>query len=396
MLLALLVAGHLLDGGPKVQWTAPPACPTGAEVEARVRAALRGGSGVGLEADGVVTAPDGENGSWHLELTLRHPDGSTGHRRLTAPRCDDLGALAAFVIAVAASQEAADGAGKKPDESHLPRGGSRSEEADAPAEMSPTSEPEAAAIEAEGLAENPTRGPDEARETTGSASDDDRGSAIPLPPPPVAASGQSLSVAPKLSPTTPPPPSRASPTTPARSPRDRTTQFWASVEGAFAAGALPRVTGGVQGVVGPRWRFVELGIGASHWFARTLEEETVAASVQLTAGSVLVRGVVPTGRVTWGPEVALEVGGLRGEGVRGRSLRVAWNVWSAIALGATMAVSLDRARRWAFVARADLVAPFQRWTFRLDPVQVDRTGRIGVRAGVGVRVTLPPPRLQPR
>jgi len=328
MLLALLAANSLANG-PSLTWTAPPQCPSTAEVEARVRAEVPEGAGSGLEVTGVVTV-DESQGLFRLALVLHHPDGSTGRRHLEAARCEDLSALAAFVIAVAASSTEAS-------EVH--------DEAEEPAESEAQVVPTAPA----------TR---EASAPSPSSSEED------VAPPPRASAEP-----------------RGGPATAAH--------FWASIEGALSVGALPRLTGGLLGTLGVRFRFIELGLGASHWFARRLEGEDAAATVQLTAGSLQVRGLIPARRLTWGPELALELGGLRAEGVEGTALVVEWNLWSALVAGLALAVDLDRAKRWAFVVRADAVVPFQRWVFFIDPQELGRTTPVGFRAALGIHVTLP-------
>lgn len=108
-MLAALIVAVLAQAPPEpglgLRWEAPPGCPTGEEVRARV-ARLVGEEAVlktRLVARGVVRA---DAGAWALDLELAGETGG-GRRALRSGRCEGLLGAAALVIAIAVDPQAA-------------------------------------------------------------------------------------------------------------------------------------------------------------------------------------------------------------------------------------------------------------------------------------------------
>lgn len=91
---------HAADERLRLRWTAPPECPSEADVHA---AALRGvdpaASGGVLEADAVVVATKAGS-AWRLELVTRR-GGRTGERAIEASTCQGVADAAAVLLAIA-------------------------------------------------------------------------------------------------------------------------------------------------------------------------------------------------------------------------------------------------------------------------------------------------------
>jgi hypothetical protein len=110
------VPGSAADAdGVSLEWTAPPECPSGDSVRARVLALV--GPGAGVQATVEVTRAAaglscdarslGGCGQYHVALRVRVA-GSIGERALEAPTCDVAAESAAVVLALSAASMRAD------------------------------------------------------------------------------------------------------------------------------------------------------------------------------------------------------------------------------------------------------------------------------------------------
>jgi hypothetical protein len=116
--LALAPSAGSAQGRLTLRWTAPPACPDAAtvqrEVERLLGGALPDGPPVVAEAD---TSPDGEGYRLALETQMA---GARGERVLEGPRCAELAAATALILALMIDPEAVARAESSPPDSPAP------------------------------------------------------------------------------------------------------------------------------------------------------------------------------------------------------------------------------------------------------------------------------------
>lgn len=315
-----------------VSWEAPASCPRGSWVEARIDELLDGSSWNGFTANGRVEAsPDH---GWTLTLQIRRPDGSLGQRTVTARRCEELAEAAAFMLAVAVDPSLGG------DEPLVPA----APQADRPF----VPEPSSGAVDARTPPSTPR--PDAADETE-------------LRPAETSAQDDPTAV---------------------QQDRETRPRLWVVTQGGIDGGAMPGVGGVVELAVGVRWSALQLGVAAFHRFEHRLERDVAAGDIQLTGGSLLARVVFALGPLELGPEAALELGGLRAEGVRGQNLRTRWHLWTALVAGAALGWSPAMAPRVLVLLRTDAVVPLRRWTFDIGNLELGRVGRVGGRGLLGL------------
>ncbi|MCY0987793.1 hypothetical protein OV203_11695 [Nannocystis sp. ILAH1] len=363
------------DDSWQLSWQAPPECPRAAEIEARVTALL-GGSPGGPQLR-VRAAVERTGDEWRLRLLARR--GGASQRRVLRHRdCATLGEATALLVALAV-----DPVGTKIDPRLMallraPAGPATPPRTATPVQPA-TREPEPWVSQL--VIDVPVE-----RRSPAASTPSPTPSLTPAPSPATAA-------APTPSPT-PVRPATATPAavaSPAPAPARAALERWAALRigGGAALGATPGVSGGFVGAAGlGLGRRGRLELTASWWAptrTRLAASPGAGADVSLATGGL--RGCFAPGRAWLEVPLCLgvEFGSMRARGFGVADARVERSLWSALTLGA--AVALVPAPRWAVWLAVDGHLALNRPQFLIDGGgEVWRGGRAGVRATLALEV----------
>lgn len=313
---------------PRLEWDAPPSCPTASELAHRISQHASPAAVAELRVHGRVTA--GDDGRLALELRIETHEG-TALREIGADDCGALTDAAALMIGIAAQgrappTEAADPVG-------LPEPPPAAEPGPSPA---PASDPIAPVGEDE--------------RTTPTARDDRRA----LPP------------------------------SPARR-RDRRPRGVIEIAGGLDAVAVPGVGGTVLAHAGLHWPRLRVHGLFTHAIVRTVGERP-SARHRMLAGGLELCGLGSVGAWALGACGSAEGGRLHAQGRGGVGLRARAVPWLAVAVGPRVERSLGR--RFVAFAAVSVVVPLVRRRFTVGDRDVGVVALPGVRAVVGAAVRL--------
>lgn len=320
-----------------LRWTAPAACPDQAAVVQQIEA-LRGGereAGVFVTAEGVVVE---DGGQYSLTLRIATESGSR-ERTMKARDCEELGTVAASLVAIAIGPGAARG--------H-----------------------EAEAVEASGTEEAEANESTEGTESTEST-EADEGTAEPRPRPSPAASSA-------------PPRSEVRTSTP-----EARAVATALVAGAgVSVGVLPTVTPAVELGAGVSWRALYVQASVRYRVPSRADHDGGTAELWTLGADARGCGAPRWRRMRFPLCVGVEAGTIAGRSAGVTMPGRGHAPWVALSAGGGLVVSLGR--RLGLAVGADLLVPVVRAGFEIEGIGVlHRVGPVAMDATLGLHVKIP-------